>query len=65
MEKKTANDLHYVILQCILWWTSHSEAVCAGLSRTGIVSNLTNLLPIYIRLNCLEKVRMSDCNLHF
>ena len=40
-----------------MWWTCHSEDVSTGLSRTGIITNICNLLPIYIQLNIYDKVR--------
>lgn len=56
------HDLHGVVLQCLLWWTCHSEIASAGLSKSGIITNISNLLPIYIELNIYNKVR--GCNIY-
>ena len=53
MEKRTTCDMHLVVLQCLCWWTSHNEM---GLSRTGIISNLGNLLRDFIHFNMNQKV---------
>ena len=52
-----ACDLHQIVLKCLVWWTCHSEDVCAGLSRTGLITKICNLLRIYIQLNIYDKVR--------
>ena len=60
--KAIAHDLHKVVLECLLWWTCYSERASTGLSRTEIVTNLINLLPIYIQLNIHDKVRRTFSN---
>lgn len=50
------HDIHKIVLKCLLWWTSYSETASNELSRTGMITNLTNLLSIYTNLGVSDKV---------
>lgn len=56
VEKKTGHDLHAVVLQNLIWWTCHSEIAASGLSKTGIITVLVNMLRHYVRFNIVGKV---------
>ena len=55
MEKRTAYDLHAVLLQTLVWWTCDSETADA-LSKTGLITVLTSLLHDYVQFNGVGKV---------
>jgi hypothetical protein len=61
-QKKIGHDLHKIVLHCLLWWTCHSEVASAGLSRTGLITVLADLLSDYIDLNLFEKVSYRHYN---
>lgn len=56
MERKTGHDICSDTLQCLLWWTCRSEIAASGLSKTGIITVLINLLRNYIQRNIIDKV---------
>ena len=51
-----ALDVHMIVFKCLVWWTGLSAEACAWISRSGIITNLANLLGIFVNLGINDKV---------
>ena len=56
LQKITGIDVHKVVFEYILWLTSYSELLGSEISKSGAVTNLMNLLDIFVSCNVLNKV---------
>ena len=56
-QDKMALDVHKIVLKCLVWWTGLSAEACTQICRSGILTNLANLLRIFVNLGINDKVR--------